>query len=62
MSLRTPNEPSNDFVLPAKQPTAPAPKPEVWRKTDTPGIEVNQDGMRRTDVPLPKFEKQQGQT
>jgi len=56
MSLRTPNEPTDDFRLPAKSPAAaPQPKPDVWRKTDTPGIEINQDGKRRTDLPTSKL-------
>lgn len=56
MSLRTPNEPTDNFRLPTKAPAAaPQPKPDAWRKTETPGIEVNQEGMRRTDLPLPKL-------
>lgn len=56
MSLRTPNEPTDNFRLPAKPAAASQPKPDVWRKTETPGIEINRDGMRRTDLPLPKLE------
>jgi len=55
MSLRTPNEPTDNFRIPSKPPVSPEEKKDVWRKTDTPGIEVNQDGMKRTDLPLPKL-------
>ncbi len=54
MSLRTPTEPSDNFKLPTKPSTPQDPKPDAWRKTDSKGIEVNQDGKLRTNIPIPK--------
>ncbi len=40
------------LILPPKASPQPVQKPaEVWKKTDTPGIEINQQGNRRTRVP-----------
>lgn len=55
MSLRTPTEPGNDFTLPTKNPSPQPQKQEVWRKTETPGVEVNQDGKLRTNIPARSY-------
>lgn len=52
--MRTPNEPEDSFTLPPAAPKpAQQPQPEVWRNTDRPGIQQDQHGRLRTDLPDP---------
>ncbi|ALV06688.1 hypothetical protein [Roseateles depolymerans] len=52
--MRTPNEPTDNFKLPPVAPKpAPQPQPEVWKPTGTPGIQQDQNGRLRTDLPDP---------
>jgi hypothetical protein len=49
-----PESTDRPLILPPKAAPAPAPAPaEVWKPTDTKGIEVNQRGQQRTKLPLP---------
>lgn len=52
--MRSTPEPSDHFVIP-KQPekTPPAKPAEVWKPTDSKGIERNAEGQLRTNIPLP---------
>lgn len=52
MSIPLPREHEDAFVVPEKAPAPPpAPQVETWSPTGTPGIEINQDGLRRTNIP-----------
>jgi len=51
--MRIPNEPTDDFKLPAPAPQSPEPKPETWRPAETPGFLVNDAGRLKTDLPEP---------
>ena len=55
MSLRSPHEPADTFVVPEKKPAKPPEtKPDNWRATERPGIERNSDGRLRTNLPETK--------
>ena len=49
--MRSTNEPADPFVVPAKPKPDPKPKGDTWSKTDSKGIERNQDGRLRTNLP-----------
>ena len=52
MSLRSPHEPADPFVVPERKPAKPPEtKPDTWRPHSTPGFEVNRDGRLRTNLP-----------
>ena len=51
-----PGEPTDSpLVIPADRAPEPRQQPqgEVWKPSGTPGIEVNQAGQQRTNLPLP---------
>lgn len=55
MSLRSPREPADTFVVPEKKPAQPVQnKAERWAPSETPGIERNGDGRLRTNLPETK--------
>ena len=49
--MKSTNDPADTFSLPAKPKHEPKPKEETWTQTETKGIERNQDGKLRTNIP-----------
>jgi hypothetical protein len=48
--LRESEEPF-DFKPQPKDFGVPVQRQDVWKKTESPGVEVNQDGKLRTNIP-----------